>query len=142
MTPIHESKAPTAEEMAFAMGGASTSALNAAAVEPARAAPAVRWLTDKKRVESYELLFPFALDGVEYRVVTVKRLQAAEVEAFMEKMRAGKSGARFPLYFVGDVELPDAIWDALDDDDRFALGEIGSDFLPARFRQKTEADEG
>ena len=138
---IPASKAPTLEEMAFAMGGAPAPALNAAIAEPARPAPTVRWLTDQKRIEHYKLLFPFELDGVAYLVVTVKRLQAAEVDAFMEKMRGGTAGSRFPLYFVDDVEMPDAAWDALDDDDRFALGEIGSGFLPARFRPR-EGDQG
>ncbi len=128
--------------MAYGTAGLPAPAATPAVV-PAddTAKPAVRWLTDKKLVESYALEYPFALEGLEIRTVTVKRMSAREVERFIETMRGDTSGrpVRWPMYLVDGVPLPDAAWDVMDDDDRFALGEIGADFLPARFRVPTDA---
>lgn len=127
-------KAPSAEEMEFGFAGLEAAAAAAPAVEAAPA-PSVRWLDGKKRVESYPLEFPFELDGVEHRVVTIKRLSAREVAAFIEKMRGGgKSNLHWPMYFVGTAEVSAAAWDEMDDDDRLKLSEIADAFLPARFR--------
>ena len=123
---------PTAAEMAYGTVGLPASTATPAAAPAADAAkPAVRWLTDKKLVESYALAYPFALDGLEVRIVTVKRMSAREVELFIETMRGDASGrpVRWPMYLVDGAPLPDAAWDVMDDDDRFALGEIGADFF-------------
>ena len=137
-------RAPTDAEVAFGIAGLAPGAVAptpAVAVQAAAALSdepprAVRWLTDKKRVESYELAFPFEMDGIEYRNIAIRRLTAREVEAFMARMRAAPSATslHWPIYFVGDVELPHDAWEAMDDDDRFALEEATDDFLGARFR--------
>ncbi len=97
----------------------------------------VRWLTEAKREELYELQFPFELAGVEYRKVTIKRLSAGEVDAFVKKIREAKSTdvMRLPMYFVGDLEITDSVWDALDDDDVHGMVVAATKLLPARFRQ-------
>ena len=130
--PVTEPAPPADDELAFGLAGLP----DAPPVTAESTKPAVRWLTDKKRVESYALAYPFELDGVEYRTITIKRLTGAEVAAFMEKMRDAPQGTslRYPLFFVERVEISDAAWAALDDDDRLALEAIASDFLPARFR--------
>ena len=142
--PTFNDAAPTLEEIAAGFVGLPTppgmsapAAVSAPipAQEPAQAPSAPRWLTEKKRIESYHLEYPFEFGGVEYRTIMIRRLTAGEVAAFMAKMRAEPdANHRFPMYFVGEAPIPDAVWDALDDDDRFGVTEIGKDFLPARFR--------
>ena len=101
------------------------------------AAGGARWLSDRKREEVYELQFPFELAGVEYRKITVRRLSAGEVEAFVNKMREAKptETVRLPMYFVGEAEIADSTWNALDDDDVHGLESAATKLLPARFRQ-------
>ena len=126
----------TAEEMAMAFADLPAPPLVEAA-PTAKPSAAVRWLTDKKRVDSYELVYPFAIGDVEVRTITVKRLSAGAVAAFTAKLRALPDDAlnpRFPMFYLGDLEISDEIWDAMDDDDRVALAEVSQDFLPARFR--------
>ena len=103
---------------------------------PTTAAGGVRWLSDRKREEVYELQFPFELAGVEYRKITVRRLSAGEVDAFVKKMREAKSAeaVRIPMYFVGEAEITDIIWDSLDDDDVHGLESAAVKLSPARFR--------
>ena len=133
------SKPPTEDELSFGLAGLAAPPL----VAEKKPTPAVRWLTDKKRVETFDLAYPFELEGVEYRTVIIKRLTAAEVAAFMERMRAAPSdGYRFPMYFIGEEQISDAAWGTLDDDDVFALMEIGAGFLPARFRQGADTSSG
>ncbi len=125
------------DAMAVALAGLQPPPPAVSATEPA---PAARWLTDKPRVTHYDLEYPFAIDDVEYKVITLKRLIAGEVAAFVDRMRSDPAKEwRFPLFFHGDHELSDAAWEALDDDDRFALEEISTGFLPARFRRRTAA---
>jgi Phage tail assembly chaperone proteins, E, or 41 or 14 len=104
--------------------------------EATKPAPQVRWLTDKKRVESLTLDYPIEIDGIEYRVVEVRRLTAGEVAAFVDKMRGSPDTTlKFPMFFdERGAPLADAFWDAVDDDDRFALDRVSQDFLPVRFR--------
>ena len=105
---------------------------------PAPSAGGVRWLTDVKRVESYDLAFPFAIGDAEYRTIKVKRLSAGEVAAYVAKLRAlpaEEPNPRFPMFYHGDVEIPDDAWHAMDDDDRVALTELSDAFLSARFRR-------
>ena len=134
------SSAPTATELAYGLAGLEQPAASAddEARVPSTAVGAVRWLTDVKRVESHPLAFPFAIGDVEYRTITVKRLSAGEVAAFVAKLSAmpeGAPAARYPMFFLGDAEISDEAWDAMDDDDRFALAEISEGFLPERFRR-------
>ncbi len=124
----------SAEEMAAGLAGLPAPPLVEAPVPLA----GFRWLTDVKRVESYPLASPFAIGDIEYRVIIVKRLTAGEVAAFISKLQGMSDDApnpRYPMFFNGDVELSDEAWDAMDDDDRLALTEIMSGFLPARFRR-------
>jgi Phage tail assembly chaperone proteins, E, or 41 or 14 len=104
--------------------------------EAPKPAHQVRWLTDKKRVESIPLDYPIEIDGTEYRVVEVRRLTAGEVAAFVAKMRGSSDVVpRFPMFFdERGGPLPSAFWDVVDDDDLFALDQASQDFLPARFR--------
>ncbi len=104
---------------------------------PASTVGRVRWLTDKKREQVYPLQFPFALGDVEYRTITVRRLSAGEVEAFVTKLRnaPAEEDPRLPMYFIADAEISDAAWNALDDDDLYGLTEASLELVPARFRR-------
>ncbi len=121
-------------EMAAGLAGLPAPPLVETPAPPA----GVRWLTDVKRVEHYDLVFPFAIGDVEYRRLTVKRLTAGEVAAYIAKLRGIPDevpNPRFPMFFHGDAEISDEVWDAMDDDDRVALVELSDGFLSARFRR-------
>lgn len=141
------STSPPGADMAFGMPAAPASQEPVAPLPAPAPAPthaqAPRWLTDNPRQASQDLAWPFALDGVVYRTIILRRLTAGEVAAFTARLRAlpeGTEWPRVPMYFLpgaaGDPEvaIPDAAWDAMDDDDRLALSEAARAFLPARFR--------
>ena len=99
------------------------------------AAPAVRYLTDRPRVKTVTLSWPFMLGDVEYRDVEVRRMTAGEVTAFVDEIRnSPQEGRRFPLFYHQGALLSDEAWEALDADDVDALSEVATDFLARRFK--------
>ena len=90
--------------------------------------PVARIVSDKERARTVDLEWPVEFDGVLYESVTIRRLTTKEVVDFLETM-AGKGDVRWPMY-----DVPDAVLDALDDDDAFRLDEVVKGFLPRRFQ--------
>jgi hypothetical protein len=107
-----------------------------------------RIVSDRPRAATITLEWPIAYDGRVYATITVARLTAAEVAHFQEEIvQLLDSGAdakvRLPLFRDARGELiPDAVMDALDDDDRLALDEAAASFLPRRFRGLAARDSG
>jgi len=107
-----------------------------------------RIVTDRPRAATITLEWPIAYNGRVYATITVARLTAAEVARFQEEIvQLLDSGAdakvRLPLFRDERGELvPDAVLDALDDDDRLALDEAAAGFLPRRFRGLAAQDTG
>jgi hypothetical protein len=115
-----------------------TDSANGAAVQP----PC--FLDTRPRFATVQLLWPIAYDGREYRAISIVRLTAAEVAKFQEDLEAllkndANARLRFPLFRdEAGAAVPEAVLDALDDDDRFELDKAAFDFLPRRFRGAPE----
>lgn len=78
------------------------------------------------------LEFPVEFDGTTWTEIKVRRVSGKEVDDYMEALG---SGARpMPPMFV----CPREIYDAMDDDDRFALDEAVVPFLPRRLKAAAE----
>jgi hypothetical protein len=103
----------------------------------APAAPA--FLSDRPRFRVIDLEWPLAYAGKDYRAITIVRMTAADIEAYTEKLaELAKTdpNARFRLPVYRDeagAPVPDAVLDALDDDDRLAVDTAALDFFPRRF---------
>lgn len=102
----------------------------------------------RERQVSVVLDFPLSFQGRDYGVVTVRRLSAAEVADFMEAVRVkveagGSDRTRFPMFYdVAGQRVPDAVLDAMDDDDRAKIDEIAGRFLPRRFQAALQEEAG
>ena len=107
-----------------------------------------RIVSDRPRGATITLEWPIEYYGRVYATITVARLTAGEVARFQEEIvQLLDSGAdakvRLPLFRDARGELiPDAVMDALDDDDRLALDEAAENFLPRRFRGLAAQDTG
>lgn len=91
------------------------------------------YLGDTVRSTSVPLKFPFELDGIEYRTVTVRRITGREAQSWSRALREFLAGDGPEPQFPGIV-MPSAAFDALDDDDLAALDEAADRFFPARFQ--------
>jgi hypothetical protein len=115
-----------------------TDSENGAAIQPPR------FLDTRPRVATVQLLWPVAFEGREYRAISIVRLTAAEVAKFQDDLEAllkndANARLRFPLFRdEAGALVPEAVLDALDDDDRFELDKAAFDFLPRRFRAAPE----
>jgi hypothetical protein len=105
-----------------------------------------KFINGATRAKSIPLVAPLAYAGKEYRTITLVRLTAGEVARFLKEIETASkddpnASIRFPI-FRDDAgsPVPDIVLDALDDDDKFALDEAATDFLPRRFRGATEPD--
>lgn len=91
-----------------------------------------------ERFRKINLEWPLEYDGKVFGDITLRRLTAAEVAAFVERLDGAKK-FRFPMFFdEGGSPIPDEVLDALDDDDTLALDAACADFLPRRFREMPE----
>lgn len=115
---------------------------NASAQNEAMTSPAPpQFVGDRPRSEVVNLAWPLEYDGMVYRAVQVSRLSVGQIERFFATFadlnatdpEAAKR-LRFPMFSV-----PDAVMDALDDDDAVRVQEVAQDFLPRRFREATGA---
>jgi hypothetical protein len=110
------------------MNDAVTPAASAAFVDPAA------------RRRSFPLKYPVTYGDKVFAEVRIQRLTVAEVAAFFEGVKGGAAeGATLPFYrdAAGDP-LPPAVFDALDDDDAFAIEQGLADFLPRRVLAMTK----
>jgi hypothetical protein len=104
-------------------------------VAAAPAAPETpKFVGGASRFKSIPLAWPLVYGGVLYDHIILQRLTAKEVADWVEDIKE-KDEVRFPIYRDdAGTSIPDAVLDALDDDDRLALDEAAKDFLPRRFR--------
>jgi hypothetical protein len=106
--------------------------------EPAApgAVPAPRFLSDRPRFKAVALEWPIEYRGKTYSEIQLVRLTAGDVAAFYERLRGAPDGKLdWPIFRDADgAHLPDGLLDALDADDREALGKAQNDFLPRQFR--------
>lgn len=115
------------------------------AVSPDRA---VRFLSDRPRARTIDLLWPISFEGREFQSITLTRLTAGDVAKFQEEIEQllknnPDAALRFPIFRdANNAPIPDAVLDALDDDDRFELDRAAADFLPRRFRGIAEPSSG
>ena len=109
---------------------------------------APQFLSDRPRLKTIDLQWPVSYLGREYRSVTLKRLTARDVARFQDELDAllknnPDASLRFPMFSdEAGQPIPDAVLDALDDDDRFELDRAAADFLPRRFRGIAEPSSG
>ena len=128
---------PTPAELSIGLAGLEGAAAPAPKAEaPAAPIAEARWLGSKPRSKTVDLEHPFELGGLEFRTITLKRLQVGGIDAFLARVREAGKGLRFPMFFAYGRELTDAEWAALDADDRDALVAAADDFLPARFKDQ------
>lgn len=99
-----------------------------------------RYVSDKPRHATITLDWPIEFEGTTYTEIGLRRLTAGEVAAFMDAARAKveadpDANPRAPIFVDANGEpIPDALFDALDDDDGFKLDEAAQGFLPRRFQ--------
>lgn len=98
------------------------------------------FLNAAARRRSVTLQWPLEYDGRVYAEIFIRRLTVAEVAAWVESLKAGDGNSHMPIYVdAAGAPIPDAVIDALDDDDGVALDEVVRDFLPRRFRGQQES---
>lgn len=78
------------------------------------------------------LEYPVEFDGKEWTEVRIHRVSGKQVEDYMEAL--GRNERPMPPMF----DCPMEVYDAMDDDDRFALDEAVVPFLPRRLRAAAE----
>lgn len=105
---------------------ATASASNSAVVADSTVPAAPEFVTTAGRSEAVPLDWPLVYDGRVWDTITVSRMTAGQIAAFLEKAETAK---RFPMF-----DAPDAVLDALDADDADKVNEVVNRFLPRRFR--------
>jgi hypothetical protein len=95
--------------------------------------PKVEFANEAKRFRKMELAWPLTVDGKSYTSVTARRLSGAEVQAYIESIKADAASVAPPM-----LDIPFDVYEALDDDDRMMVDEAISDFLPRRLRSALE----
>jgi len=99
--------------------------------------PTPQFVGDKARAKTISLEWPVEYGGLTYTEIHLARLTTSEVAAFQASLAklAPDAIVHCPIYRDADgAPIPDAVMDALDDDDAFELEKKVADFLPRRFR--------
>jgi hypothetical protein len=91
------------------------------------------YLGEALRSVSITLQHPFELNGAEIRQVTVRRIRGIEAKQHAQASLLAAEAGKIEPMFPG-IQLSAEEYDALDDDDAFAIDEAVERFLPARFR--------
>jgi hypothetical protein len=91
-----------------------------------------RFLGNAPREKDVPLEFPFELDGKTWDSVKIRRATGAEVEAYMDALQSGESAVP-PMF-----DFPMEVYDAMDDDDRYAVDVAVVPFLPRRLKVAAE----
>jgi hypothetical protein len=102
---------------------------------PALEAPAApRHVSERPRFRTVPLEWPVEFEGKVWNEIQVRRMTTAEVGTFIEAIKTDGAKAYLPMF-----DAPQAVMDALDDDDGVAVNEAVNDFLPRRLQ--VAADE-
>ena len=97
------------------------------------------------RSRAFTLKHPVIVDGRTYSEIHLARLTVAEVAQFLEAVSNAdkRSAIAWPVYRDADgAPLPQAVLNALDDDDGFAIEQGLGDFLPLRLRALLDGATG
>ena len=84
------------------------------------------------REKMVTLEYPVEFDGKTWTEVRIRRVTGKEVEEYMEAL--GRNERPMPPMF----DFPMEVYDAMDDDDRFAIDEAVAPFFPRRVRAAAE----
>ena len=97
------------------------------------------------RSRAFTLKHPIIVAGRTYSEIHLARLTVAEVAAFIEAVSSvdKRSAIAWPVYRDADgAPLPQAVLNALDDDDGYAIEQGLADFLPLRLRALVDGATG
>lgn len=90
--------------------------------------------------KTYDLKFPLAYDGKEYRNLTLSRLKGRDFENFA---LLSQMGVPHSVIFMSMITgMPIEVVQELDADDWLELAELIKDFIPARFLQEAAMASG
>ena len=101
--------------------------------EQPAAVPELRYTAPIEREKMVPLEHPFELNGHLWSEIKVRRVTGKQVSDYMDRMRAGDMDAMPPM-----VDCPQAVWNALDDDDQMAIDEAARPFTPRRLKAAVE----
>lgn len=95
--------------------------------KPAGEPPVARIVSPKEREKMVPLEYPVEFDGTLYTEIRVHRVTGKEVQAFMDRLKAGDDSAIAPM-----IDCPQQVWEAMDDDDQEAVDKAARPFWPRR----------
>ena len=104
-----------------------------------------RFLDPSGRSRAFTLRHPIIVAGRTYSEIHLARLTVSEVAAFIETVSSvdKRSAIAWPVYRDADgAPLPQAVLNALDDDDGYAIEQGLADFLPLRLRALIDGATG
>jgi hypothetical protein len=97
------------------------------------------------RSRAFKLKYPVTVGGRVYSEIYLARLTVGEVAQFLDAVSNGdkRSAIAWPVYRDESGEaLPQAVLNALDDDDGFTVEQGLRDFLPLRLRALLDGATG
>ena len=97
--------------------------------------PEAKIVSAKERSVTVQLDWPVEFDGVTYEAVTVRRVSGREVDAYVNALGASEGVTVKPPM----LDVPQEVYDAMDDDDRLAVEEALLPFLPRRFHAAAQS---
>ena len=88
------------------------------------------------RSKTVPLKWPVMIDGVTYAELTIRRMNGREAQQYYAACMATLSYGT-PAQVCPCLDLPQAVWEELDDDDVTAIDQEIEAFLPERFAPLT-----
>lgn len=90
-------------------------------------------VTTTKRSKTHPLKYEVEFNGVVYKEVSIKRCTAKEISEYNDILRAyideeAQGMSPVPPW----IDIPQEVYDAMDDDDNYDLEEAAADFIPRR----------
>ena len=143
-TAAQPGPAPSAAPDASAPVAAVPAALGAIPAPAVKPEPP-RFVGGRLRVLEVELDYPLEYDGVLFEAITLRRPTSAEVGRYFERLAEVAVSdpdaiLYFPVFTLADgAEVPGAVLEALDPDDRERVMELAEDFLPGRLLRFRDA---
>jgi hypothetical protein len=99
-----------------------------------------RIVSKTPREKTVNLSWPVEFDGKLYESVTIKRISGKEVRDYFELLAdEDNEGDVIPPFLEN---IPQEVWDCLDDDDRFLIEEQSEDFMPRRLKALIQSAPG
>lgn len=96
--------------------------------------PVARIVSTRERERKIPLEFEVEYDGKIYTEITLRRATGKEMEDYMEVLASSKGSVLPPM-----IDCPMAVYEAMDDDDRYAIDQAMRDFMPRRLRATAES---